>query len=86
MTAIGAFDTNPPERTMPSTPKDSIARAISMLSGISMPLLNPSYMLCFTVMAMPHARAASTASPRHIRMNRMRFSSDPPYSSRRWLV
>ena len=34
MTAIGALETNPPERTIPSTPNDSMTFAISMLSGI----------------------------------------------------
>ena len=86
MTAIGAFETNPPESTMPSTPKRSISRAISRLSGISIPPRNPSYMLCLTVTAMPQDRAAPTASSRHMRMKRIRFSSDPPYSSRRRLV
>lgn len=30
--------------------------------------------------------AASSTSSRHIRMKRIRFWSEPPYSSRRWLV
>lgn len=38
----------------------------------------------FLTAALPaRAAAASMTSSRHIRMKRMRFSSDPPYSSRR---
>ncbi len=86
MTAIGAFDTKPEVSTMPSTPRRSISRAISMLSSIWMPPLKPSSMLCFTTTAVRVSAAASMTSSRHIRMKRMRFWSDPPNSSRRRLV
>ena len=59
---------------------------MAMLSGISMPPLNPSYMLCFTNTAVPVFAAASITSVRHIRMKRILFSNVPPYSSFRWLV
>ena len=68
---------------MPLTFQRSISRAISMLSGISMPPLNPSYMLCLTSTEVPVAAAAFITSSRHMRMKRIRLSSEPPYSSRR---
>ena len=71
---------------MPLTFQRSISRAISMLSGISMPPLNPSYMLCLTSTEVPVASAAFITSSRHMRIKRIRLSSEPPYSSRRWLV
>ena len=85
MTYMGALLTNPPLNTKAWAPKRSSSCAMSMPSSISIPPLNPSLMLVFTITAISFPAAFITFSM-HMRINRMRLSSEPPYSSRRRLV
>ena len=85
MTYMGARLTNPPLSTSACAPQRSSSLAISSPSSSSMPPLNPSRMLVFTSTAIS-LPAASITSFIAIFMNRMRFSSEPPYMSLRRLV